>query len=254
MLRQYLPYFIYKNLFGDRKQYGLKACPEDTDWQRWLELYPQIYEETQRSGFIQRYINNIGYTVLNNIPLEGKTVAEIGPGGGHHLGYFKGTPNLYHVFDVCPDFFPHIEAKGQAQGMPVKVDLVKAYDPQLPAADGSVDVFLSFYSMEHLYPLESWLKEIFRVLKPNGILVGAIPTEGGILWGMGRYLLSKPHVKKKYNLDLNKIVCWEHPNMCDEIVSQFHQLSPHVRLSSFPFSWMPHDLSLVIKFIVQKDG
>jgi ubiquinone/menaquinone biosynthesis C-methylase UbiE len=53
----------------------------------------------------------------------------------------------------------------------------------MAVSDSSVDVIISFYSLEHMHPLEEYLGEFSRILRPGGILVGAIPCEGGLAWG-----------------------------------------------------------------------
>ena len=59
--------------------------------------------------------------------------------------------------------------------------------------------------MEHVYELDSYVKELKRVLKPGGLLVGSVPTEGGIAWGIGRYLTSRRYVRKNMSFDYDKI-------------------------------------------------
>jgi 2-polyprenyl-3-methyl-5-hydroxy-6-metoxy-1,4-benzoquinol methylase len=46
----------------------------------------------------------------------------------------------------------------------------------LPAADGAVDLVVSFETLEHLEECGPFLEEISRVLKPGGYLVGSVPN------------------------------------------------------------------------------
>ena len=66
------------------------------------------------------------------------------------------------------------------------------------------------------------LKEFNRILKKNGIIVGAIPNEGGMAWGFGRYLTTRRYTKK-FNINYDKIICWEHPNFADFIFESFQK-------------------------------
>lgn len=251
MLRQYLPEPVREELFGERAKYGKQAWQDDPDWQVWISHYTKMYEATQRSSLIQTKVNNAGYRVMAWEDFNAKAVAEIGPGNGYHLKHFPGNPSSYSVLDVCTDFFPVIEHRCEELGIPVTCHAVETYTPAIPLPSASQDIFLSFYSMEHLHPLEGWLSEIFRVLKPGGVLLGAIPTEGGLAWGLGRWLTSRRILKKQLNLDIKKIVCWEHPNTCDEILAAFRQHGT-VRQALWPFSFLNYDTGLVIKFMVTK--
>ena len=76
----------------------------------------------------------------------------------------------------------------QARDMDVNVQpmlLDVAGKGVLLIADNTCDVVLAFYTLEHLFPLSAYLAEMFRVLKPGGLLVGAIPC--GLMWGTGRF-------------------------------------------------------------------
>ena len=123
----------------------------------------------------------------------------------------------------------------------------------LPLENQSIDIVLSFYSLEHMHPLSKYLNEIFRVLKPAGILAGCIPTEGGLAWGLGRMMTSRRWVKNNTNINPDKIICWEHPNFSDEIVSKLNKNFNRVKLYSWPIPFLTLiDFNLVLKFIYKK--
>lgn len=252
MIRHYLPSTLSIPLFGDRKTYGKSPWAEDKDWKHWLSIYPEVYFETQRNGSLQKFINNKGYDILKKVNLHGKTMAEIGPGGGYHLSLLKGIPEKYNAIDVCEDFFPNLQMKAVQYAIPLQCHFLKSGTSSLPLDTSSQDVVLSFYSLEHLNPLESWLKEIHRVLRPGGIFVGAVPVEGGLAWGIGRYLTSRRTLKEKFGLDIEKIVCWEHPNMIDEMLPGLESYFQKVIIQKFPFPFLPYDFNLLSKFIAFK--
>ena len=87
----------------------------------------------------------------------------------------------------------------------------------------SIDVVITFYSLEHIPNLDDTLAFYHKVLKPGGFLVGAIPNEGGIAWGVGRSLTTQRTMKKK-GFNYNKIICWEHVNFCDKIINNIEIL------------------------------
>ena len=253
MLRKFLPKFLTNELFGDRERYGRRPPEGDPDWERWLSLYPTILQETQKQSFLANRVNEAGYTILSKHRLDGLNICEIGPGHGTHLEHFCGNPAQYTVFDVCEDFFSHLQQECIDRDFQFKAHLVQPYEPKLPVESESQDIFLSFYSMEHLEPFGPWLHEILRTIKPGGLFLGAVPAEGSIAWGLGRWLTTKNALKKQFQLDIRKIVCWEHPNFCDEMMQTISQ-HPHNRLDieAWPLRNMPYDLSLILKFTVKK--
>ena len=101
-----------------------------------------------------------------------------------------------------------LAARGIAHQL-VKID--GAVTRLLPFSDNSFDVVISFYCFEHLAPLMEYTDDIRRVLKPGGLLVGAIPCEGGLLCGTGRYFTSRRYLLKNTGINPDKLICWETP-------------------------------------------
>ncbi|MCC8417827.1 MAG: class I SAM-dependent methyltransferase [Rickettsia endosymbiont of Bryobia graminum] len=225
---------------------------DDTDWQKWLKIYSDAYHNTQRVSNIASLVNNAGYKILDRVNLKGLKIAEIGPGGGFHFQKFMGIPTEYTAIDVLPEFLEKLGDKVSELGSRFIPITVEPYKATIALDSQSQDIVLLFYSLEHLHPLESWVDEILRVLKPGGLIVGAIPAEGGLAWGSGRFLTSRRIVKKLYNLDLDKIVCWEHPNYSDEILQCLDNKAIKIVNDKWPLGFMPLDLSLVVKFIYKK--
>ena len=93
---------------------------------------------------------------------------------------------------------------------------------------------------------------MLRVLRPGGKIVGAIPAEGGLAWGLGRYLTSRRWLKNNTNINPDKIICWEHPTMADEILSCLSDEMDIQKLSYWPLRVPVIDFNLVLKFIFSK--
>ncbi|GMU57454.1 MAG: hypothetical protein AMXMBFR33_66000 [Candidatus Xenobia bacterium] len=249
MLRNYLPQAVVRELFGDRRRYGTRVQPDDPDWQRWLELFPEIYQATQRPGSLEARLNATGYRVLKGLDTTGLKLCELGPGGGYHLRALEGAPASYTALDVTDTFFPRLEQAMTARGTAFQG--LRLDRPDLPLETHSQDLCLSFYSLEHVDPLESWIDELMRVLRPGGRLVGAIPAEGGLAWGLGRWLTSRRTFQKKYGLDLLKIICWSHPNLCDTITASLRRRGAYQE-RRWPLPFLGYDFNLVIRFTLVK--
>ena len=98
------------------------------------------------------------------------------------------------------------------------------------------------------------IKVINRVLNENGLLVVSFPNEGGIAWGMGRYLTTRRFVHKNTQINYDKIICFEHPNYVDNIISSIKASNfKIISRKSYPLgNLMPLDLNLVTSLIIKK--
>lgn len=248
-LAKTLPNWMRTPLFGDRDQFGLVPDEQDADWIEWQGRYSDFYESTQKGGVGKR-VNDAGYAVLRAINLSGKQVAEIGPGNMPHRDFWNGTPEKFTAIDISQEF---LDLTAKKVDCPFEAIHLSEREQKLPIADNQFDVLLTFYSLEHLHPLSNHLQEYHRILKPGGLLVGAIPNEGGLAWGLGRFLTSRRWIKKNTTLNYDKIICWEHPNFADAIIAGLDQQFEREHISMYPIPFVPCvDTNLVTKFRYRK--
>jgi SAM-dependent methyltransferase len=240
-------------LFGDRERWGQKPFPNDPCWQEWVGIIDSFYKETQHGG-VRKIVNYSGYKVMRRLDLSGKTALEIGPGLIAHKPWWQGLPSRYDLFDFNEAMMAEAVKAISAKGIEHKSYIrPPSDDVVLPMPDGHYDVVISFYSLEHLHPLERYVAEMVRVLKPGGHLIGAIPCEGGVGWGMGRLLSTRRWFKKNSTIDPDKLVCWEHPNFADAIMRVLGAALTKVHVSYWPLRILPViDLNLILKFVYQK--
>jgi len=254
MLRKILPYSAYKRLFGDRKKYGLTINERDNDWivfHQSTSLW-DFYQTTQLCG-IGDMVSRMAYPVVGLIDFGEKQVLEVGPGIIRHLQYFKSNPVKYTICDINEDVLSISGKQLEAAGIPYDTFLIaRESGSGLPFADESFDIVISFNSLEHLHPLDSYLNEIERILKRGGQLVGGIPCEGGLAWGLGRFLTTRRYVHKNYKINYDKIICWEHPNYADFIIERLHAQFERVCFNLHPFPCLPIDFNLVGTFVYRK--
>jgi len=240
-----LPTALKKVLFGEREKYGPVPDEDDKDWLEWQECFFDFYADTQKGGIGKR-VNDAGYAVLNDIALAGKQVAEIGPGNMPHRRFWNGKPEKFTAIDISQDF---IDMTAKVVDCPFEGIHLSERSQKLPIPDNSFDVLLSFYSLEHLHPLDDHLREYHRILKPGGKFVGAIPNEGGLAWGAGRYLTSQRWINKHTNINYSKIISWEHPNFSDTILNSLDKYFEREKVRMAPFAFAPLlDANLVTKF------
>lgn len=246
-----LPHFISAPLFGDREKFGLKFQANDPDWKEWQKLFLEAYYSTQKQS-VGEVVNNAGYGIMQYVAMDSKNVLEIGPGDIDHIQHWKGKPTKYVIADVQQSMLNASITKLQSAGIMYDSHLIRKSSHKLPFESETFDIVVSFYSLEHLYPLELYLQEMYRVLKPKGMIVGAIPTEGGLAWGGGRFLTSRRWFLKNTTINLNKIICWEHPNFADTVLMALDKYFQPVKVGYWPLLIPSIDLNLVIQFIYLK--
>lgn len=252
MIRTVLPEVVKKPLFGDRKKYQIDINDTDLDWIKWLAFYNDFYEKTQKNG-LGKIINDWGYNVIKEVNLEGSYVLEIGAGNLPHIKYWNGIPSKYHLVDVDDKFLE--TSDNRLSELDIVTSLHHIRRGQSPVIDDeSLDVIFTFYSLEHIFDLEKHLKFYYSKLKKGGLLIGAIPNEGGLAWGLGRCLTTRRFVHKNTNINYDKVICWEHQNYCDDILKKILASGfQKKRRYGYPFgSLAPKDLNLVTSFIYTK--
>lgn len=248
-----LPQFLSAPLFGDRKRFGLVIQKEDPDWKEWEHVYLNFYYKTQKES-IGDIVNKAGYKILNQVDFDNKIVLEVGPGDIDHLEEWEGgRPNLYVIADVRQDMLDRSVKKLRATDIPFAAKLLnRDSNGKLPFNNVEFDIIISFYAFEHLFSFKMYLKELLRVLKPGGIITGAIPCEGGLAWGIGRFSTSRRWFIKNTNINPDKIICWEHPNFADHILYMLDEYMIRKTLQFWPFHIPSIDLNLVASFIYRK--
>ena len=236
-------------LFGDRRRFGSEISEDDPDWQEWQSFYISFYQNTQKQG-IGKVVNDAGYKILQRVSLDGRHVVELGPGILPHARFWTGTPVHYTAVDVKQEMLDRSMQVLGMKGIPATAYLSTSCE--LSIEDHQFDTVISFYSLEHLNPLNLYVEEINRVLRPGGILVGAIPAEGGLAWGLGRFLTSRRYIKRNSSINPDKIICWEHPNFAETILGELDRVFDPVLKEFWPLGLPVIDLNLVLKFIYRR--
>ena len=248
MVYKILPYCIFRNLFGDRKQFGLIIQKNDPDFKEWTKNYEKFYNDSQK-GSIGKIVNHYGFKVVEKLDYTNKSVVELGPGIIEHPIYNKTIPKRYTLVDINEIFLKKSKVILTENSCP-NVSTIQVKDStSIPVEDNLADIVLSFHQLEHIYNIEDYLQEIKRVLKKDGLFAGAVPTEGSLAWGGGRYLTSRRYVKKNMNFNFDKIICWEHPNFVDLIQEKLNKNFQLIYSIKKPLKFLPLDFNLSWSFI-----
>ena len=246
-IRDLFPRFLFNKLWGERAKWGLDPVESDPSWIEWQKMQHVFYKENQRKG-IGTVVNDSGYKIMSEIDMHNKYVLEIGPGDMRHQKFWNSKPTKYLIADIHKNMMQTAENIFENYNINFDSYLVSRND-KLPITKNSIDIIITFYSLEHLHPLEDYIEDMKYYLKPDGIIVGAIPAEGGLLWALGRFLTSRRWLHKNTTIDYDKLICWEHPNYTDYIIKKLDQNFQRVFLKSWPLRGFPIlDCNLTFSF------
>lgn len=202
------------------------------DWmQYWLGLLPERY------GALERF--NHGYPARRG--RRGTRVLEIGAGLGGHIRYENLEETEYHAMELRPEMAAEIRRRYPGISV-VNGDCQRS----LPFDDEFFDRVVAIHVLEHLPDLPAALREIRRTLKPDGELCAVIPCEGGLAYGLARFISSRRLFEKRYRMSYDFCIRSEHVNQAMEILEELALLFEIRDRSFFPLKIPSVTMNLVI--------
>jgi len=110
----------------------------------------------------------------------------------------------------------------------------KFYDDISEIAGRSIyDRIIAVASFEHILNLPDVIKRSAELLKPMGILGVSIPNEGRFLWRFAYQMTTGREFRRKYGLDYEILMKYEHVNTADEIEAVLNHYFKNVRHAYF---------------------
>lgn len=105
--------------------------------------------------------------------VKGKTVLDIASGSGYGTASLAQTATKVYGVDVLQDAVSYAQQNYGAENIEYLVgDGVK-----IPLEDNAVDVVVSFETIEHIEDYRTFMSEVKRVMKPEGLLVLSTPND-----------------------------------------------------------------------------
>jgi GT2 family glycosyltransferase/ubiquinone/menaquinone biosynthesis C-methylase UbiE/glycosyltransferase involved in cell wall biosynthesis len=105
--------------------------------------------------------------------VRGKRVLDIATGEGYGAAMLCGSASRVIGVDVAADAILHARAKYRAANVHFVVGACEA----IPLAAGSIDVIVSFETIEHLVDHDAMMREFRRVLAPGGLAIISSPEK-----------------------------------------------------------------------------
>ena len=113
--------------------------------------------------------------VLDGLTLEGKTVLDLGCGAGGATLHLLKEHGVAHVtgFDVEEPVIRHAIDRAAMSGLTSQASFVQAPPGPLPFGDEAFDVVFSKDALLHVPDKDAIFAEIFRVLRPGGVVAAS---------------------------------------------------------------------------------
>lgn len=178
---------IYLQHMQENRNGQSPASRLSTTLEGWM--HRRIARDTRRSSHGLSTLE-IGAGTLNHLRYEPHHAAYDIVEPAHYL--FEGSSFLSHVKTIYND--------------------VKEVPP-----DARYDRIISIASFEHICNLPEVVARCGLLLKTDGQLSAAIPTEGGPLWKLGWMLTTGWEFKRRHGLDYEVIMRREHVNTWTEV-------------------------------------
>lgn len=121
------------------------------------------------SNCTQRYPMQMYHYLATKADLEGKQVLEVGSGRGGGAKHVAGTfkPASYIGMDIASSA---VELSNKLHKLP-NLKFIQGSAEKIPLDDASIDVVLNVESCHAYGNVDTFLKEVKRVLKPGGYLL-----------------------------------------------------------------------------------
>lgn len=209
------------------------------DWYGyWLPLLPNRY-----SGIVRF---NHSYPT-RAAEMRGRTL-EIGAGDGEHLRYEKLDSQEYFALELR-----EVLANNLRTSFPQVNVIVGDCQDRIQVPDQFFERVIAIHVLEHLTNLPKALDEVVRVLSPSGRFSVVIPCEGGLLYSLGRQFSSKRIFEKRYGVDYEWMISYDHVNRADEVMKELLARFTLEDSTYFPFRIPSINSNLVVGLTLRRN-
>ncbi len=151
---------------------------------------------------------------------------ELGAGNLNQLPFEKKAKK-YDIVEPFEDMYaasPHLNRINTVYKSIEEIDQTKKYDR-----------IISVAVLEHIEDLPKFIAQAAFHMNDNAVFQASIPNEGSFLWKWGT-LYTGREFKKKYGLDYQVLMQYEHLNTAQEIHSVLHYFFKDIKIKLFGIS------------------
>ena len=137
----------------------------------------------------------------------GRAVLDVACGEGYGAALLAKRAARVTAIDVSQQAVDHAR---RTYAHLANLEFVRASCARLPLADASVDLAVSFETLEHIEAQREFLDELARVLRPDGLLVLSCPDK--VEYTDKRTYTNEFHVRELYRGELEALVAERFPH------------------------------------------
>ena len=165
-------------------------------------------------------------------------ILEIGAGAHPHIKYISHKFNNYYCCENSKFTINYLKKKYPSiKTIYVKNDIIQT--------NKKFDRIILSHSLEHIYKPEALLLKLYSLLKKNGIISIAIPTDPAVLYRFMRYFKKKIFSKYKISeIEYDYINSIEHINSYFNNDTIIKYLFKNYKKYYYPFNFLPADLNI----------
>jgi ubiquinone/menaquinone biosynthesis C-methylase UbiE len=155
--------------------------------------------------------------------VEGKSVVDVACGEGYGSAFLAQRAASVTGVDISAQAIAHAKS---AYASIRNLEFACASCTALPLEAASIDVAVSFETLEHIAEQSQFLDELLRVLKPGGVLLLSCPNK--LEYTDKRSFVNEFHVKELYRDELAALISsrWPHATWFAQRPSFFSVISP----------------------------
>ena len=139
------------------------------------------------------------YAIISKY-IEGKIVLDIASGEGYGTNLISQKAKFAYGVDIDAQSIADARQKYQKEN----IEFLEGSTDAIPLQDDSVDVLISYETIEHHDRHEEMMQEIKRVLKPGGMVI--ISTPDKYFYSDKRNFKNKFHIKELYKNEFLELV------------------------------------------------
>ncbi len=185
-----------------------------------IEFTGERFVPTEHGVIRQEHLHRYAWC----LPMvEGKDVLDVASGEGYGSAMLASRARSVRGVDISQEAVDHAAARYAALS---NLTYMQGSAAAIPLADSSVDVVVSFETIEHLLEQEEMMAEIRRVLRPDGVMVMSSPNKEVYSDRAGYH--NDFHVKELYQDEFQALVARYFPasQLCGHRMSVCSTITP----------------------------
>jgi hypothetical protein len=192
------------------------------------EIYEQEYKNNRSGGTLasrwaQRAERWMHYKIAQRAA-ESQSVLEIGAGTLNHVPYEKAP--VYDVVEPFRSLYADSPYRKRIRNIFADVS-------EIPG-DMRYERIVSIAVLEHLERLPEVVAQSAMLLSKGGMFQHSIPSEGGMLWGLGWRMTTGLAYRIRNGLSYGTLMSHEHINEAPEIIDITKWFFQEVKIKRFP--------------------